>query len=79
MLFFFLQGLALMKLTTSAAFVTLVIRADTAMCLLLSVVMTLVILVFPAWIKQCQFLVVRVHQVLQATAKTAKVKTVPEV
>ena len=28
---FFLQGLALMELTTSVAFVTLVIRADTAM------------------------------------------------
>ena len=28
---FFLQGLALIELTTSAAFVTLVIRADTAM------------------------------------------------
>ena len=77
--FFFLQGLALIKLTSSAAFVTLVIRADTAMCLLLSVAMTLVILVFPALIKQCQLPVVRAHQVLQATGKTAKVKTVPEV
>ena len=65
-----------MELTTSAAFVTLVIRADTAMCLLPSVVMTLAILVFPAWIKHCQFLVVHAHQVLQATGKTAKVTTI---
>ena len=38
--------------------------------------MTLVILVFSAWIKQCLFLVVRAHQVLQATVKAAKVTTI---
>ena len=38
--------------------------------------MTLVILVFPAWIKQSRFLVVRAHLVLQATAKTAQVTTI---
>ena len=38
--------------------------------------MTLVILVFPAWIKQRQLPVVRAHQVLQATGKTAKVITI---
>ena len=65
-----------MELTTSVACVTLVIRADTAVWLLLSVAMTLAILVFPAWIKQCQFLVVRVHLVLQATGKTAQVTTI---
>lgn len=70
------MGLVSIELTTSAAFVTLVIRADTAMCLLLSVVMTLVILVFPAWTKQRQFLVVHAHQVLQATGNTAKTSTI---
>ena len=73
---FYLQGLVSIKLTTSAAFVTLVIPADTAIWLLPSVIMTLVILVFPAWIKQCQLLVVRVHLVLQATGRAAKVTTV---
>ena len=38
--------------------------------------MTLVILVFPARIKHCQFLVVRAHQVLQATGKIAQVTTI---
>ena len=59
------------ELTTSAAFVKLAIRADIAMWSLPSVAMTFVILVFPAWIKQCLFLVVRVHLDLQATGKTA--------
>lgn len=72
----FLQGLASIELTTSAAFVTWAIWADTAMWLSPGVAMTLVILVFPAWIKQCLFLVVSVHLVLQATGKTAKVKVI---
>jgi len=38
--------------------------------------MTLAILGFPAWIKQCLFLVVRVHLVLQGTGKTAKVTVI---
>ena len=65
------------ELTTSAAFVTLAIWADTAMWLLPSVAMPHVILGFAAWIKQCLFLVVRVHLVLQATGKTAKVTVIP--
>ena len=73
---FFLQGLVSIELTTSAAFVTWAIWADTAMKLSPRVAMTLVILGFPAWIKQCLFLVVRVHLVLQATGKAAKVTVI---
>ena len=72
----FLQGLVSIELTTSAAFVTWAIWADTAMKLSPRVAMTLVILGFPAWIKQCLFLVVSVHLVLQATGKTAKVTVI---
>ena len=73
---FFLQGLVSIELTTSAAFVTWAIRADTAMWSSPGVAMTLVILGFPAWIKQCLFLVVRVHLVLEATGKAAKVTVI---
>ena len=72
----FLQGLASIESTTSAAFVTWAIWTDTAMWLSPDVAMTLAILGFHAWIKQCLFLVVRVHLVLQGTGKTAKVTVI---
>ena len=70
---FLKQGVVLIKLTTTAAFVTLGLQANTVMLLLRTVVMIHVTLVYPVLKTATIFPAVRAHLVSQETVKIAKV------